>query len=242
MFRTFITLLSISFCLFAGSIEGTVSYAGSNKTAKDLKMDSDPICGTSHTVPPKKEDFILNKDNQFKNVIVWLKDVKYEGELSSDPAMIDQIGCLYTPHVNAFTTNQKVFIKNSDKTLHNVNSQSKVNESFNSAQPAGVPDIEKTFSSAEKPFYIKCDVHPWMKAWVMVADHPYFAITDENGNFKIDNVPAGEYEVIFWQEKLSNLPKKKYEIPSNTLSVTVDDDGTANADFVFQKPVKKKKK
>ena len=241
MFRFFIILSSISFWLFAGTIEGTVSYAGSNKKAKDLKMDSDPICGTSHSVPPKKEDFILNKDNQFKNVIVWLKNVNYEGELSSDSATIDQIGCLYTPHVNAFTTGQKVFIKNSDKTLHNVNSQSKINDSFNSAQPAGVPDIEKTFSSAEEPFYIKCDVHPWMKAWVMVSDHPYFAITDENGKFKIDNVPAGEYEIVFWQEKLSNLPKKKYEIPTNTLSVTITDDDITKADFVFQKPVKKKK-
>ena len=123
-----------------------------------------------------------------------------------------------------------------------MNSQSKINASFNSAQPAGVPDIQKTFASAEQPFYIKCDVHPWMKAWIMVADHPYFAITDENGNFKIENVPAGEYEIVFWQEKLSNLPKKKYEIPSNTVSVTVTDDGNTTADFVFQKPVKKKKK
>ena len=80
-----------------------------------------------------------------------------------------------------------------------------------------------------------------MKAWIMVADHPFFAITDENGNFKIDNVPAGEYEIIFWQEKLSNLPKKKYVEADNTLKIKVLDEGSTVADFEFQKPVKKKK-
>ena len=242
MFKKALILLSFSCYLFSGSIEGTVSYAGSNKTPKNLKMDSDPICGTAHSIPPKKEDFILNETNQFKNVIVWLKDATFEGELKSEPTTINQVGCIYTPHVNAVTVGQKVLIKNSDQTLHNVNSQSKVNDSFNSAQPAGVPDIEKTFTSSEDPFYIKCDVHPWMKAWVMVSGHPYFAITDENGYYKIDNVPPGTYEVVFWQEKLSNLPKKKYVIPANTSSVVVEKDSIETLDFEFQKPVKKEKK
>jgi len=241
MFKKVLFLLSFSCYLFSGSIEGTVSYAGSNKTPKSLKMDSDPICGTAHSIPPKKEDFILSETNQFENVIVWLKDITFEGEIKSDPVTINQIGCIYTPHVNAVTVGQKVLIKNSDQTLHNVNSQSKVNESFNSAQPAGVPDIEKTFTSSEDPFYIKCDVHPWMKAWVMVSGHPYFAVTDENGYFKINNVPAGTYEIIFWQEKLSNLPAKKFNLPSNTLKITVTDEDTTNADFVFDSPANYKK-
>ena len=241
MFKKALILLSVSCYLFSGTIEGIVSYAGKNKTPKNLKMDSDPICGTAHTIPPKKEDFILSETNQFKNVIVWLKDVAFEDELKADSATINQVGCLYTPHINTFTVGQKVFIKNSDQTLHNVNSQSEVNESFNSAQPAGVPDIEKSFTSPEDPFYIKCDVHPWMKAWIMVANHPYFAVTDENGYFKIDNVPEGTYEVIFWQEKLSNLPKKKYVIPTNTLPVVVEKKDSVTLDFEFQKPVKKEK-
>ena len=242
MFRFFILLLSLSFYLFAGSIEGTVSYAGNNKTPKPLKMDSDPICGSSYEKPPTQENFILNENNQFKNVIVWLKDIKYEGDLSSDTVTIDQIGCRYSPHVNTFTTEQKIFIKNSDQTLHNVNSQSKINENFNSAQPAGTPDIEKTFSSPEAPFYIKCDVHSWMQTWIMVADHPYFAITDENGYFKIDNVPSGEYEIVFWQEKLSNLPAKRFNLPSNTIKIMVNEEGSTIADFTFDSPANYKKK
>ena len=241
MFKAIITLITFSMLLNAGTIKGTVSYAGSNKKPKTLKMDSDPVCGNSHSAPPAKEDFILDENNNFKNVIVWLKDMNYDGKLSTESALIDQIGCVYTPHVNVVTTAQKVLIKNSDKTLHNVNSKSKINESFNSAQPAGVPDIEKTFNSPEDPFYIKCDVHPWMKAWVMVADHPYFAITDANGNFEINNVPDGTYEVMFWQEKLSNLPKKKYIQVNHAKTVNVSDN-VAICDYTFPKPEKKPKK
>ena len=204
-------------------------------------MDSDPICGSSHKIAPVKEDFILNEENKFKNVIVWLKDVKFEGKLSNDTGTIDQVGCIYTPHVNAFTTSQKVLIKNSDKTLHNVNSQSKVNESFNSAQPAGVPDIEKTFSKAEEPFYVKCDVHPWMKAWIMVADHPYFAITDENGNFKIENVPEENMKSYFGKKNFLTYQRKKYVAVDNTLKIKVSDEGSTVADFTFQKTCEKEK-
>ena len=252
MFKTIITLITFSMLLNAGTIKGTVSYAGSNKKPKTLKMDSDPVCGNSHSVPPAKEDFILDENNNFKNVIVWLK---YSGDKiesgsvgnvvgqkkSNESVIIDQIGCVYTPHVNVVNTNQKVLIRNSDKTLHNVNSKSKKNESFNSAQPAGVPDIEKTFNSPEDPFYIKCDVHPWMKAWVMVSDHPYFAVTDANGNFEINNVPDGTYEVMFWQEKLSNLPKKKYIQVNHAKTVNVSDN-VAICDYTFPKPEKKPKK
>ena len=240
MFKFILLILSSFFLLNATTIEGTVSYGGNSKTPKVVKMDSDPICGAAHSVPPTKQDFILN-ENKFKNVIVWLKDIKYDGELSNKPATIDQIGCRYTPHVNAVTVGQKVLITNSDATLHNVNSKSKINDTFNSAQPAGVPAIKKEFTKPEEPFYIKCDVHPWMKAWMMVSDHPYFAVTDENGYYKIDNVPAGNYEIIFWQEKLSNLPAKKFNLPSNTLEITVDEEGITTTDFTFDSPANYKK-
>jgi len=224
MLRIFLFFVTFSMMLNAASIKGTVDYAGPKKSRKDLEMNSDPVCDSAHKNKPGKplkEDFILDENNNLKNVIVWIKNADFQGELSADAVTIDQIGCMYTPHVNVVTTGQKVLIKNSDKTLHNVNSKSKINESFNSAQPAGVPDIEKTFPSAEDPFYIKCDVHPWMKAWVMVTDHPYFAVTDGNGNFEINNVPPGEYELGFWHERLSNLPKKKFIQVDHTITFSI---------------------
>ena len=247
MLRIFLFFVTFSMMLNAATIKGTVSYAGPKKSPKSLTMDSDPVCGAAHDTKPLKEDFILDGNNNLKNVIVWIKNMDFEGELSTYPITIDQIGCMYAPHVNVVTTGQKVLIKNSDKTLHNVNSKSKINDSFNSAQPAGVPSIEKTFMDAEDPFYIKCDVHPWMKAWVMVTDHPYFAVTDENGNYEINNVPSGTYELGFWQEKLSNLPKKKFVQVDHTTTITVTQSITAvenfesnyfESNYTFPRPVK----
>ena len=242
MFK-FIFLLISTFCFIsATTIEGTVTYGGNLVTASPVSMDADPMCGIMYgdDNKPLSEKMLLNEKKQFQNVMVWLKPVnEYTGDLVSSPATIDQIGCRYTPHVNIFTVGQEVLIKNSDETLHNVNSKSKVNESFNSAQPAGVPEIKKEFNSAEEPFYLKCDVHPWMKAWIMVSDHPYFSITDENGFYKIENVPSGNYEIVFWQERLSNLPKKYIKV-SNAQSLEIKDaDETTVVDYEFQKPVKK---
>jgi len=241
MLKVLSLILCFSMIVNAGTLKGVVNYAGSNKTPKDLKMDSDPVCGNAHSVPPKKEDFILDENNNFKNVIVWL-NISYDGKTPEDSVTIDQKGCIYIPRVLGVMQNQKVSIKNSDKTLHNVHSMPKINDSFNSAQPAGVPEIVRSFSETEaEPFYIKCDVHPWMKSWILVTDHPYFSVTDENGNYSIKNIPAGTYEAIFWQEKLSNLSKKKYEIVQNTASVIITEEKETIQNYTFQKPIKKKK-
>ena len=128
--------------------------------------------------------------------------------------------------------NQKVIIKNSDATLHNIHSMANINDQFNFAMPKVVKEKETKFTEVEEPFYIKCDVHPWMKSWVLVQDHPYFAVTDENGNYKIDNIPPGTYEVIAWQEKF----KMKRSIVQ-TLEIKDSSETTQN--FTFVKPEKK---
>ena len=228
-------------------INGKVQYDGKAPRAKKLNMAADPICGKSHSGPVFNESFVINDEKYMKNVVVWINNPKHSAKIPESPVVLDQVGCTYVPHVTGIMKGQDMMIKNSDKTLHNIHSMSEVNSSFNFAMPAKSDPSMKNFSKNEDPFYIKCDVHGWMKAWVMALDHPYFAVTDENGNYKINNVPPGEYEIIFWQEKLSNLPKKKYEIVSNTMSVTVaqntdDNPAITKADFIFQKPVKKKKK
>jgi hypothetical protein len=113
-----------------------------------------------------------------------------------------------------------------------------VNKEFNFAMPKVVKEKKASFAISEAdPFYIKCDVHPWMKAWVLVSDHPYFAVTDSNGNFSIDGIPAGSYEVVCWQEKFSG--KKKNPILLNA-TVTISD-GETTQDFTFTRPKPKKK-
>ena len=246
MFKLFLIILSLSFStLFAhcdgcgpeehntnGSLSGNVKYQGKVPKARPLKMDADPVCGAAHTDKVLSESFIVDDDMNLKNVLVWLKDVKYDGEVTKEVAVIDQKGCIYTPHVLGVMKDQKVLIKNSDATLHNIHSMAKVNDQFNFAMPKVVKEKETSFGSVEEPFYIKCDVHPWMKSWVLVQDHPFFAVTDDLGNFKIENIPPGTYEVIAWQEKfkMGRAISKTIEIKSN--SDTVED-------FLFIKPEKK---
>ncbi len=216
----------------AGSLSGNVKYQGKVPKPKPLKMDADPVCGASHDGRPFSESFIVDENMNLKNVLVWLKDVNYQGGVEEKPAIIDQKGCIYDPHVLGVMRNQKVIIKNSDATLHNIHSMAEKNEQFNFAMPKVLKEKETTFTNIEEPFYIKCDVHPWMKCWVLVQDHPFFAVTDINGNYKINDIPPGTYEVVAWQEKfkMKRSILKKIEI-KDTVETTQD--------FVFIKPEKK---
>ena len=215
-----------------GTLKGNVKYDGKVPKARPLKMDADPICGSSHEGKVYSESFIVDEDLNLKNVLVWLKDVKYDGPVPSEPAVLDQKGCIYTPHVLGVVKNQKVLIKNSDATLHNIHSMAEKNEQFNFAMPKVVKEKATSFDKVEEPFYIKCDVHPWMKTWVLVQDHPFFAVTDDKGNFSIDNIPPGTYEVIAWQEKF----KMKRSL---TKTIEIKDGTDTVQDFVFIKPEKK---
>tara|TARA_B100000941_G_scaffold290685_1_gene274171 strand:- start:2578 stop:3279 length:702 start_codon:yes stop_codon:yes gene_type:complete len=225
-------VLALAFSLvFSGTITGNVTFDGKAPKRKKLKMNADPVCGSSHEKPVLDEKLILNDKNQIKNVLVWVKGAK--GGQPKSPAVLDQSGCIYSPHVLGVMKGEDLLIKNSDATLHNIHSMSKTNSSFNFAMPKVVKEKTVSFEKVEEPFAIKCDVHPWMKSWVSVFDHGFFAVTDENGNYSIEGVPAGEYEVVAWQERF----KMKGAI---TQKVNVKD-GKNNVNFTFKRPSKNKK-
>ena len=219
---------SLGFC---GSISGTVNFDGKGPKKKKLKMDADPVCGTSHEGPVYRQDFVMDEDNNLANVLVYIKNIDYNGETSKSQAVLDQNGCVYTPHVMGVMKGQEILIKNSDATLHNIHGLPKVNTEFNFAMPKVLKEKKMTLDESENAFKVKCDVHPWMNAYVQVFDHPYFAVTSNDGSFKINNVPEGTYEVVAWQEKF------KDKTVSHT--VTVDKDNTVQ-NFTFVKPSKKK--
>jgi len=219
-----------SFSLYAGTLKGHVKYDGKPPKKKRLKMDADPVCGSSHSSPVFSENFKMAEDGSMEEALIYLKNVSYDGGVPSEPAILDQKGCIYTPHVFGMVAGQELLIKNSDATLHNIHSMPKVNKEFNFAMPKVVKEKKSTFTKSEPdPFYIKCDVHPWMKSWVLVSDHPYFAVTDANGNFSIEGIPSGTYEVVCWQEKFGK----------RTLNATITiGDGETIKDFVFSRPKK----
>ena len=225
-----ITFTMMSVSIDAGTLKGHVKYDGKPPKKKRLRMDAAPVCGSSHSGPVYSENFKMAKDGSMAEALVYLKDVSYDGGVPSEPAVLDQKGCIYMPHVFGMVAGQELLIKNSDATLHNIHSMPKVNKEFNFAMPKVVKEKKSTFSLSEPdPFYIKCDVHPWMKSWVLVSDHPFFAVTDENGNFSIEGIPAGTYEVVCWQEKFGKR--------TITKKVTIGD-GDTTENFVFSRPKK----
>jgi len=226
----FALILTVAF-VDAGTLKGHVKYDGKPPKPKRLKMDADPVCGSSHSGPVFSENFKMADDGSMAEALVYLRNVPYSGEIPSEPAVLDQVGCIYNPHVFGMMAGQTLLIKNSDKTLHNIHSMPKVNKEFNFAMPKVVKRKEASFEQPEtEPIYIKCDVHPWMKTWVHVSDNPYFAVTDASGNFSIDGIPAGTYEVVCWQEKFKKKPIVK------TVKIG---DGATTQDFTFSRPKKK---
>ena len=230
--RIFLIMTFTFAALDAGTLKGHVKYDGKAPKPKRLRMDADAVCGSSHSSPVRSENFKMAKDGSMEDALVYLKNVKYSGGIPSEPAVLDQQGCIYVPHVFGMMAGQELLIKNSDATLHNIHSMPKVNKEFNFAMPKVVKKKKASFAKSEPdPFYIKCDVHPWMKTWVLVSDHPYYAVTDKSGNFSIDNIPPGTYEVVCWQEKFGSKR-------ALTSKVTIGE-GDTNKDFVFSRPKKK---
>ena len=215
----------------AGEIKGRVKFIGKGPKAKRIRMDADPVCAASHKEAARAESFIVDSNGNLANVIVYLKGVKYDGKAPSNEVIIDQKGCVYSPHVLGVQAGQPVKILNSDATMHNIHGLPKVNKEFNFGMPKSLKEKSIVFDKSEDVFVIKCDVHPWMKSYTQVFDHPYFAVSGTDGSFSIPNVPDGTYEAVAWQERLGDKNKL-------TQSVTVKG-GVAELNFNFERPKKK---
>jgi len=216
---------------FAGSVTGTVTYddqvpppgAGPFKA---IKMDADPTCAAKHQEPVPSGQLVLGSGNTLANVFVQVKNPPQKTYTApSQPAIIDQNGCMYQPRVIGVMVDQPLMFRNDDGILHNVHGLPTVNREFNIGMPPTVKEQNHVFNKPEPLFHVKCDVHPWMSAYVAVMTHPYFAVTGTDGKFTIKDLPPGTYELEAWQEKLG----------TRTASVTVGD-GAATTSFSFKIP------
>jgi plastocyanin len=211
-----------------GTIEGTITYDGAVPKLPPVRMDADPACASKHDKPVPKEVLVLGSGNTLGNIFVrvtsGLPDTEWP--VPSEPVTMDQNGCRYVPHVFGIMIGQRFKILNSDGIMHNVHALPKINKPFNMAMPAGRTEAEESFSKEEVMFSIKCDVHPWMKAYVGVMTHPFFDVTGTDGAFEIGGLPAGTYEIEAWHEKMG----------TQTATVTVGADETKSADFTFSPP------
>jgi len=199
-----------------GTISGTVKYDGTAPAPKPVEVTKDKeVCGLHQHF---QEDLIVGSDGGIANAVVIVKGAK--GDLKPGDVTFDQKGCDYVPHVLAFPAGSTVKIVNSDGILHNIHTYSTANPSFNMAQPKFKKVIEQ---KVEKPEVIKvtCDAHGWMHGWWVATDTPYFAVTDDKGNYSIPGVPPGDYTVEVWQEKLGTDDQK----------ASVKDGATATTNF-----------
>ena len=226
-----IVLLSTVGIIYAGgSITGTITFEGKAPKMKPLKVDADPICVANNEIAPKKEWLILDENKGVKNMLVFITEgLNIDYSPPEEPVVIDQKGCIYSPHVVGIMAGQQLDILNNDGTLHNIHALPKVNKEFNKAQPRSKKKLSVKFEKPEAPFKVKCDVHPWMGAYIGVFDHPCFAVSGDDGTYIISDLKPGEYVIEAWHEKLG----------SQTANVTVSD-SAAHQDFTFKKPSKKK--
>jgi plastocyanin len=222
-----LALVLVASPAFAGSVTGTVTYTGKVPALKPLAMDADPGCAAKHTTPVPSEVLVMGAGNTMANVMVRVKNAPAGSyPAPAQPAVIDQQGCQYHPHVLGIRVGQTLKLKNSDGVLHNVHALPKVNTPFNMAMPANRLEADTKFGKEEGMFLVKCDVHGWMTAYVGVFGNPFFAVSGKDGKFTIPNLPPGSYEIEAWHEKLG----------VKTATVTVAADKPATADFAFAPP------
>lgn len=208
-----------------GGVTGKISFDGVAPERTVIEAEGDAKCAQMHAGSPILSDSaIVSADGALANVFVYVTNPP-EGDFppSETPVKLDQVGCMYTPHVLGVQVGQKMMIHNSDETTHNVRAVARKNKPMNAGQPVGSKPRSKTFKKEELKIRFKCDFHPWMTAYVFAMDTPFFGVSDESGAFNIQGLPAGEYEVTAWHE----------EFGEQDGTVTVDAEGNGSVDFTF---------
>jgi plastocyanin len=191
--------------LAAATVTGTVTFDGKAPTLRPIAMDAEPVCAKKHTGPAPNEALVLGTGNTMGNIMVYVSKGLPAGKTypaPQTPVTINQDGCVYKPHVMGIMVGQQTKILNSDGILHNIHTLPKVNPSFNRGQPATVKEMTTNFGKAEDVFQVKCDVHPWMSAYIGVFTHPFFSVTGSDGKFTISGLDPGTYEITAWHERL----------------------------------------
>ena len=207
-----------------GTVAGMVTLEGTPPPPENIRMNSDPVCVTAAT-ETETEYYAVGSAGELGNVFVYVKE-GLEGRTfppATGMVTLDQKGCRYVPHVFGIRVGQTLEILNSDPTLHNIHATPATNDEFNTGQPIQGMRLERTFDAPEIMVPFNCDVHSWMNAYVGVLDHPYFAVSGQDGNFDISSLPPGGYVVEAWHEELG----------TQTQNVTVGEGATVELNFTF---------
>jgi plastocyanin len=187
------------------TVTGAVTFSGTPPESTMLKVSSDAACTSVHPKEFSAED-VKVAGGKVENAFVWVKTglADYTFTAPAGPVQVDQRGCMYNPRMIGVRTGQEIEFLNSDQTLHNIASKPSEQNGWNFVTPMGSSG-KRSFKKPEVPIKIGCDVHPWMRAYVGVVDHPFFAVTKADGSFKFAGLPAGTYTIGAWHERLGTI-------------------------------------
>lgn len=236
--RLWVIATAASICLSAGvvraddemgkgTIKGVCKLKGATPTAKNIPAKQDPYCDKANPKGVPSQALMVFPDSTLPYVFVYVKSgLKGKYKAPAEPIKIDQKNCMYSPHVQGMMIGQSMEIINSDATAHNIHAHSKMNGEFNFGQPKkgmkATRSGKDTFNKVEIMVQMKCDVHPWMSAFVGVVDNPFFATSGKGGAFEIKNLPDGEYEIEAWHEKWGKTTQKVTIKDGSTSDITIE--------------------
>jgi hypothetical protein len=209
--------------LTAGSISGTIRYTGKKPHPAIIDMSEDPACVEAHRGKPIDESLLASSNGALANAFVYVKK-GLEGksfEIPSTPVTIDQNGCWFRPRVLGIQTNQILHVTNSDPVTHNIHPMGQINREWNHSQGAGDEPLVRKFIKPEIMIPVKCNIHHWMRAYIGVLDHPYFAVSKQDGSFTITGVPPGTYTIGLWHESLGTQEREVTVSPRASTIVNV---------------------
>jgi hypothetical protein len=211
-----------------GTIRGRVLVDGAPGKPAPIAMQADAWCKNHHETAPIDESLLV-VDGALQNAFVWIESglEEYRFETPTEKKELDQVGCVFGPRVSGVMVAQPLTALNSDPVLHNVHSKPKLNSGRNIALPRIGASRDFVFDKPEIMVPIVCDVHPWMRAYVGVVSHPYYAVSAADGGYSLGGVPAGEFTLAVWHETLG--------VQRQTVSVAAQA-GVDAADFVYRLP------
>lgn len=194
----------------AATVTGKVVFKGAPPKTQRIRMDAEAACVKLHKERVYAEDVVVNPNSTLRYVFVYVKEGlgNVTFPVPKEPGVLDQIGCMYIPHVSGIMAGQELHILNSDPTTHNIHPVPKNNREWNTSMPPGGEKLVRTFPREEVLVPFKCNVHPWMKSYVGVLKHPFFAVTGPEGTFQIKGLPPGEYVIEAWHEKYGTVEQK----------------------------------
>ncbi len=206
------------------SVTGVVKFKGTAEKPTRIDMSADPFCAKAHPAGATTEDLISDANGALENVVVYVSDGlgTTTFPVPDAPAVMEQKGCQYKPHVLAMRAGQKLSVVNSDATTHNIHPMPNNNREWNISQPQGSP-LEQVFAREEVAISVKCNIHPWMRGYIAVIKNPYFAVTGKGGAFEIKDLPPGSYTLQAWHERLG----------SKTTTITVSGGASQTVEFEF---------